>query len=181
MARARAGRTIRSVHVCAHRTRSRVKTQDWQLGETESRSGAKQKRHFSTSARSSAVNHTTETYSKDVDITPPASQKVHQVDSSTNGPDVQRPTEPLTGEWSRAGAKTKEYETVCCPSTRGFAEVLTSPGFPDQSVRHPAVVRAGGGAEAQVRRYAKGRTLVEQRSESQQARRRPERVESGRS
>ena len=74
--------------------------------------GPKQTRRFSTSARRLAPNHTAETYFKDVDETPPASQRTHQVDSSATGSDVQRPDEPLTGEWSRAGAMTKEYQTV---------------------------------------------------------------------
>ena len=72
---------------------------------------AQQKRSFSTSVRHN--KHTAETYFKDVDSSPPASKKTHQVDGAATGPDVQRPDEPLTGPWSRAGAETKEYETVC--------------------------------------------------------------------
>ena len=74
---------------------------------------AQQKRSFSTSARRLDKKHTAETYFKDVDSSPPASKKTHQVDGAATGPDVQRPDEPLTGPWSRAGAETKEYETVC--------------------------------------------------------------------
>ena len=68
-------------------------------------------RSFSSSARGTAP-HTAESYFKDVDTSPPSSQKTHQVDSSATGSDVHRPTEPLSGEWSQAGSQTKEYETV---------------------------------------------------------------------
>ncbi|RPD67421.1 hypothetical protein L227DRAFT_538555 [Lentinus tigrinus ALCF2SS1-6] len=71
-----------------------------------------QQRSFSTSARRHEDSkHTAESYFKDVDSSPPPS-KTHQVDGSGTGPDVQRPNEPLTGQWSRAGAQTKEYETT---------------------------------------------------------------------
>ncbi|RPD81362.1 hypothetical protein L226DRAFT_549960 [Lentinus tigrinus ALCF2SS1-7] len=71
-----------------------------------------QQRSFSTSARRlEDSKHTAESYFKDVDNSPPPS-KTHQVDGSGTGPDVQRPNEPLTGQWSRAGAQTKEYETT---------------------------------------------------------------------
>ncbi|KAH9927119.1 uncharacterized protein BXZ73DRAFT_78593 [Epithele typhae] len=67
------------------------------------------KRMFSTSAvRSADTPHTAESYFKDVDTTQPAS-KTHQVDGSGTGSDVQRPDAPLSGQWSQAGAKTKEY------------------------------------------------------------------------
>ncbi|KAI0329623.1 hypothetical protein GY45DRAFT_1279411 [Cubamyces sp. BRFM 1775] len=71
-----------------------------------------QRRGFSTSARRLESKHTAESYFKDVDNSPPASQKTHQVDSSATGSQVQRPNEPMTGQFSRAGPDTKEYETV---------------------------------------------------------------------
>ncbi len=74
---------------------------------------SQQRRTFTTSARRLDSKHTAESYFKDVDDSAPSSQKTHQVDSSATGSDVQRPAEPLTGQWSRAGAQTKEYETVC--------------------------------------------------------------------
>ncbi|KAJ3523753.1 hypothetical protein NMY22_g11297 [Coprinellus aureogranulatus] len=53
--------------------------------------------------------HNPDTYAKDdADPTPPQGDKVFKVDSSSEN--VQRPTEPLSGEWSRAGARTSEYE-----------------------------------------------------------------------
>ncbi|KAI0355446.1 hypothetical protein OH77DRAFT_1436956 [Trametes cingulata] len=76
-------------------------------------SGSQQQRSFSTSARRlDEGKHTAESYFKDVDDSPPSSSKVHQVDSSGTGGQVQRPHEPMTGQYSRAGAGTKEYETV---------------------------------------------------------------------
>ncbi|KAI0751177.1 hypothetical protein C8Q80DRAFT_1268457 [Daedaleopsis nitida] len=69
-----------------------------------------QKRSFSTTRF--VQKHTAESYFKDVDNTPASSQKTHQVDGSATGSDVQRPDTPLTGQYSRAGAHTKEYETV---------------------------------------------------------------------
>ncbi|TFK94880.1 hypothetical protein K466DRAFT_508657 [Polyporus arcularius HHB13444] len=73
---------------------------------------SQQRRTFTTSARRFDSKHTAESYFKDIDNSAPSSQKVHQVDSSATGSDVQRPSEPLTGQWSRAGAQTKEYETT---------------------------------------------------------------------
>ncbi|KAI0658619.1 hypothetical protein C8Q70DRAFT_934153 [Cubamyces menziesii] len=71
-----------------------------------------QRRELFTSARRFESKHTAESYFKDVDNSPPASQKTHQVDSSATGSQVQRPNEPLTGQFSRAGPDTKEYQTV---------------------------------------------------------------------
>ncbi|KZT06461.1 uncharacterized protein LAESUDRAFT_700258 [Laetiporus sulphureus 93-53] len=73
---------------------------------------ASQKRMLHTSARRLEEKHTTETYSKDVDNSPPSSKKTHQVDPSGTGAQVVRPNEPVTGEFSRAGPNTEEYETV---------------------------------------------------------------------
>ncbi len=73
-----------------------------------------QKRTFSTSASiwEDKPKHTAESYFKDVDSSPPSSTKTHQVDPSGTGAAVQRPNENLTGDFSRAGTQTKEYETV---------------------------------------------------------------------
>lgn len=71
-----------------------------------------QQRGFSTSARSSA-GHTAESYFKEVDTNKPANPKVHQVDSSAEGATVARANEPpATGEFSRSGPDSAEYETV---------------------------------------------------------------------
>ncbi|KAI0677692.1 hypothetical protein C8Q78DRAFT_959793 [Trametes maxima] len=76
-------------------------------------SNSQHKRAFSTSARRlEEPKHTAESYFKDVDDSPPASTKTHQVDGSGTGSQVQRPNEPMTGEFSRAGPDTKEYQTV---------------------------------------------------------------------
>ncbi|CDO70348.1 hypothetical protein BN946_scf184755.g2 [Trametes cinnabarina] len=80
---------------------------------SKSSSDSQQKRAFSTSARRlEDGKHTAETYFKDVDQSPPSSQKTHQVDSSATGSPVIRPNEPATGQFSRAGPDSKEYETV---------------------------------------------------------------------
>ncbi|KAI0694391.1 hypothetical protein C8T65DRAFT_666829 [Cerioporus squamosus] len=86
---------------------------------------SQQQRSFSTTARRLESKHTAESYFKDVDDSAPSSQKTHQVDSSATGSDVQRPSEPLTGQWSRAGAQTKEYETA---STRDTYDTKPSSG-----------------------------------------------------
>ena len=55
-------------------------------------------------------NHTPDSYSKDVDHTPPNDKKVHRVDP--NSECVQKPYEAPSGEWSRAGVKAEEYRAV---------------------------------------------------------------------
>ncbi|RDB19895.1 hypothetical protein Hypma_013128 [Hypsizygus marmoreus] len=55
-------------------------------------------------------SHTTDTYKKDVDPTPPADSKIHRVDPSSEN--AQKPQELMSGEWSKAGSKTGEYQTV---------------------------------------------------------------------
>src|ERR1700722_15307114 len=52
--------------------------------------------------------HTADTYSKDVDSTPPEDPTIHRVDSASES--AQKPHEPPSGEFSRAGTKTKEYQ-----------------------------------------------------------------------
>ncbi|KAJ3553900.1 hypothetical protein NM688_g3372 [Phlebia brevispora] len=75
-----------------------------------------QRREFSTTAlalqEEGKAEHTAETYFKDVDSTKPTNPKVHQVDPSTGGATVARANEqPATGDFSRAGPHTQEYET----------------------------------------------------------------------
>ena len=73
------------------------------------------KRGFATSACAAAggkTGHTAESYFKDVDSTPPSSSKTHQVDSSVAGAPVQRANEPQTGDFTKRGPGTKDYETV---------------------------------------------------------------------
>ncbi len=58
--------------------------------------------------------HTADSYFKDIDSAPPPSEKTYQVDGSN--PTVQRPNEATaSGEYSRAGPRTKEYATVRSP------------------------------------------------------------------
>ena len=77
-----------------------------------------QRRAFSSSSTRFADDkdkpHTAESYFKDVDETPPPSDRTYQVDSTSVGEKVTRPNEPLTGQYSRAGAQSKAYETVRC-------------------------------------------------------------------
>ncbi|OCH94471.1 hypothetical protein OBBRIDRAFT_789159 [Obba rivulosa] len=94
-----------------------------QLHESRSEvSGEKQpKRTFMTSAHAcqdkdkDKTNHTAESYLKDVDSTPPQSTKTHTVDGGETSASVVRPYEPNespTGQYSRAGPHTSEYQTV---------------------------------------------------------------------
>ncbi|KAI0722520.1 hypothetical protein C8Q76DRAFT_596036, partial [Earliella scabrosa] len=83
-----------------------------QLDKKTSSGSTKQNRTFSTSASTFEAKHTADSYFKDVDNSPPPSQTTHQVDSSATGSQIQRPNEPMTGDFSRAGPQTKEYETV---------------------------------------------------------------------
>lgn len=55
------------------------------------------------------VKHTSDTYSKEVDATPPSDHTVHRVDPDSDN--VQKPHEPPSG-YSRAGVKTEEYSSV---------------------------------------------------------------------
>lgn len=54
--------------------------------------------------------HTTDSYTKDVDSTPPSDKTVHRVDPDSDR--VQKPYEAPSGEWSRAGVQTEEYRHV---------------------------------------------------------------------
>ncbi|KAF8323452.1 hypothetical protein F5887DRAFT_840736, partial [Amanita rubescens] len=53
--------------------------------------------------------HSTDAYNKDVDTTPPEDSTTYQVDPDV---DVQKSTAPPSGEFSRAGTSTSEYENV---------------------------------------------------------------------
>lgn len=64
----------------------------------------------STQAMIRVRHHTSDTYSKDVDHTPPKDAKVHRVDPDSDR--VQKPYEAPSGKWSNAGVKTNEYQTV---------------------------------------------------------------------
>ena len=55
------------------------------------------------------VKHTSDTYSKEVDATPPSDHTVHRLDPESDN--VQKPHEPPSG-YSRAGVKTGEYSSV---------------------------------------------------------------------
>ncbi|KAJ7463190.1 hypothetical protein FB451DRAFT_463552 [Mycena latifolia] len=51
--------------------------------------------------RSSYSTHTSDSYSKDVDSSPPSDSKIHRVDPSSEN--VQKPHEPPSGKWSATG------------------------------------------------------------------------------
>ncbi|KAF9268316.1 hypothetical protein L218DRAFT_609409 [Marasmius fiardii PR-910] len=50
--------------------------------------------------------HTTESYNKDVDVTPPDDSKIHRVDPGSEN--VQKPHEPPSGKWSETGVNAAE-------------------------------------------------------------------------
>jgi len=54
--------------------------------------------------------HTSDSYSKDVDSTPASEKSVHRLDPDSDK--VQKPNEPPSGPWSRAGVQTEEYRHV---------------------------------------------------------------------
>ncbi|KAI0691377.1 hypothetical protein BC835DRAFT_1212244, partial [Cytidiella melzeri] len=69
--------------------------------------------------------HTVESYFEDVDDTQPVNSKMHQVESSSETASVAHANEhPVTGQPSRSGAGSREYESVHehpydTPSTKG--------------------------------------------------------------
>ena len=66
--------------------------------------------HTSASARFPASQkHSTDAYNKDVDTTPPEDSTTYMVDPEA---DVQKSDAPASGEWSKAGTLTSEYENV---------------------------------------------------------------------
>ncbi|KAF8815321.1 hypothetical protein BYT27DRAFT_7194625 [Phlegmacium glaucopus] len=60
--------------------------------------------------RQNHKDHTPDSYSKEVDRTPPSDQKIHRVDPDSDL--VQKPYEAPSGEWSRAGIQTEAYRSV---------------------------------------------------------------------
>lgn len=58
----------------------------------------------------SKPEHNPDSYSKDVDFTPPSDTSIHRVDPTSES--VQKPHEAPSGEWSRAGTRTSEYQSV---------------------------------------------------------------------
>lgn len=66
--------------------------------------------HFSRSMSSDKTAHSADDYFKDVDTNPPADSTMHRVDSGSEN--AQRPHEPPSGKWSKAGTQTNEYRTV---------------------------------------------------------------------
>lgn len=65
--------------------------------------------HTSSAVKSEKLNHTTDTYQKEVDTTPPADNTVHRVDPDSDR--VQKPHEAPSG-YSRAGVVYEEYRHV---------------------------------------------------------------------
>ncbi|KAG6815960.1 hypothetical protein H0H87_009873 [Tephrocybe sp. NHM501043] len=58
-----------------------------------------------------AAKHTSDSYNRDdIDPTPPNDTSVYRVDSTSEK--VQKPHEAPSGEWSRAGVKTSEYQSA---------------------------------------------------------------------
>ncbi|KAJ3506525.1 hypothetical protein NLJ89_g6818 [Agrocybe chaxingu] len=57
-----------------------------------------------------AGQHTPDTYSKDIDDTPAGDKTVHRLDPDSDR--VQKPHEPPSNQWSRAGVQTEEYHRV---------------------------------------------------------------------
>ncbi|KAI0691390.1 hypothetical protein BC835DRAFT_1360672 [Cytidiella melzeri] len=82
-----------------------------------SKSSNAQKRGFYTSAVALKDDkegaHTAESYFKDVDDTQPVNSKMHQVDSSSETASVAHANEhPVTGQSSKSGAGSREYESI---------------------------------------------------------------------
>ncbi|KAH7887244.1 hypothetical protein F5I97DRAFT_1858642 [Phlebopus sp. FC_14] len=59
---------------------------------------------------SSNPHPNSEDYFKDVDDSPPQDPSLYKVDAASEA--AQRPHEPPSGPWSRAGMRTEEYQTV---------------------------------------------------------------------
>ncbi|KAK2467187.1 hypothetical protein APHAL10511_000736 [Amanita phalloides] len=71
-------------------------------------------------ASPTSSKHSTDAYNKDVDTSPPEDKTTYFVDPDA---DVQKSTAPPSGEWSRAGTLTSEYEMVDTTS-----QPYTAPG-----------------------------------------------------
>jgi hypothetical protein len=63
-----------------------------------------------TSSKVSGRDHSAESYSKEVDSSPPADSSTYQVDASSDT--VQRPHTPPSGKYSQAGVGSEEYSVV---------------------------------------------------------------------
>ncbi|KAJ7577010.1 hypothetical protein C8J56DRAFT_377661 [Mycena floridula] len=63
--------------------------------------------NISSTASRLTQDHTTDSYSKDVDSSEPLDSKIHRVDGSSEN--VQKPHEPPSGRWSQAGVETNDY------------------------------------------------------------------------
>lgn len=61
-------------------------------------------------SKSKSPAHNQDSYNKEADSNPPPDSSIHRIDPSSEN--VQKPHEPPSGEWSRAGTKTSEYESV---------------------------------------------------------------------
>ncbi|KAH9977618.1 hypothetical protein BGW80DRAFT_766212 [Lactifluus volemus] len=59
---------------------------------------------------SGVAGHSAESYSKEVDSTPPADSSTYQVDESSDT--VQRPHKPPSGKYSQAGVVSEAYRTM---------------------------------------------------------------------
>ncbi|KAI9513234.1 hypothetical protein F5148DRAFT_972122 [Russula earlei] len=73
---------------------------------------------------SGVSDHSTESYFKEVDSSPPADSSTYQVDDSSDK--VQRPHKPPSGAYSQAGVGSEEYrmvdkQTFCDPPSGGGA------------------------------------------------------------
>ncbi|OBZ70355.1 hypothetical protein A0H81_09821 [Grifola frondosa] len=133
-----------------------------------------QHRGISTSAHLNQEKHTTDSYLKDVDESPPASAKTHQVDESDTGAKVLRPNEPVTGGYSRAGPQTKEYATVNkedpydVPTSSGPVkeQKLRYGGMPAQGARESG--NGGGNTVSKAGKGPEGRSSEGRKSEGRQ-------------
>ncbi|SRR5229473_2829577 len=63
-----------------------------------------------TSSKVSDHDHSAESYTKEVDSSPPADSSTYQVDASSDA--VQRPHKPPSGKYSQAGVGSEEYRMV---------------------------------------------------------------------
>ena len=66
--------------------------------------------------------HTPDSYTKEVDYTPPSDDKIHRVDPESDR--VQKPYEAPSGEWSRAGVQADKYRSVEHPYAPNGERVL---------------------------------------------------------
>jgi hypothetical protein len=66
--------------------------------------------HATPPALNSKPAHSPDSYNKDVDSTPPPDSTIHRVDPTSES--VQKPHEAPSGQWSRAGTQTSEYQSA---------------------------------------------------------------------